>query len=88
MTILLDRCLIQRGKREKKKEMFEESIEIENKENIMVKDKEVERFGINKQNNIKMLQENMLCYIGGYVVNKLGNINHKKRYSRAENVLR
>jgi len=54
--------------------MLEESIEIENKENIIDKDNEVdevERFSINKQNNIKMLQENMLCYIGGYVVKRI-----------------
>jgi len=31
-----------------------------------------------------MLQENMLCYISGYVVKKLGNINC---YSCAENLL-
>jgi len=75
------------GKKKRKKEMLEESIEIENEENIIDNENEVDvidSFSINKQNNIKMLQENMLCYISGYVVKKLGNINC---YSCAENLL-
>jgi len=73
--------------KEKKKEILEESIEIENEENIIDNENEIDEiecFNINKQNNIKMLQENMLYYISGYIVKKLGNINC---YSCAENLL-
>lgn len=75
--------------KKKQKVNLLENIEVEDEENIEFNNEdeldEIEYFNTNKLNDIDILQENILCYIGGYVVKKL--IRNINCYSCAESLL-